>query len=85
MTHHHRKIKIVWFYKRQNCPLSSLSQFSSTMVVKHVDWIKQVAMKGSCNPVEDGIYYSKLIFQLNALPIFNKSIESIITLKQKLE
>ena len=27
---------------------------TSTMVVKHVDWIKQVAMKGSCNPVEDG-------------------------------
>ena len=27
---------------------------TSTMVVKHVDWIKQIAMKGSCNLVEDG-------------------------------
>ena len=48
---------------------------TSTMVVKHVDWIKQVAMKGSCNPVENGTYYSKLIFQLHASPIINKSIK----------
>ena len=27
---------------------------TSTMVVKHVDWIKQIAMKGSCNLIEDG-------------------------------
>ena len=27
---------------------------TSTMVVKHVDWIKQIATKGSCNLVDDG-------------------------------
>ena len=26
---------------------------TSLMVAKHVDWIKQVAMKGSCNPYEN--------------------------------
>ena len=34
---------------------------TSIMVVKHVDWIKQVAMKGSCKPVEDGPYNLQLI------------------------
>ena len=42
---------------------------TSTMVVEHVDWIKQIAMKGSCNPVKDG----KLMLEVDHSNIFNNA------------
>ena len=51
---------------------------TSTMVAKHLDWIKQVAIKGSCNSYDGGTMFMRYL-QLGIL--INLYIYYVLSLK----